>query len=199
MKELLGLGLLAVALFACSGGVSTNNSGGAGGAGGADAGATCAAFVGDSPTSVTLRIENHTAATIFLVDSCDQSGPDGVRVDGQSVLETWEAYSCDDLLACKPQGADCFGSPDMALAPGASYEHTWDGRLLAADPKAMPDACRPGCTGSDGFPYVCRRALAAAPGSHTLTILYSNADKGPMSTLTVPFSLPTTLVTATFP
>lgn len=203
---------VALLVSACGGTVETSGSAGSGnsagssGSGGAagsagnggSAGASdCSALTGEVAKPVAIHVENKTAASVFIGDTCYIGGPTGVRVDDERVLDDWFEYSCDDVLACKSQGLDCLGGTDIELAAGATFDATWSGHFLDK-PSSMdvPQDCIKGCQISD-FLGFCFRKVAAKPGPHVLKVEYATMMGGDYMSIEIPFNLPATDVTAT--
>jgi hypothetical protein len=149
-------------------------------------------FAGEAATPITLRVANQKDVPIYLDNQCSQGGPESVRVDEQAVLDPWFSFNCDDVLANTCIALDCFGGGVIEVAPGSTYEATWSGHLLG-ERLPLPEDCRGDCMPS--LPE-CSRRLAAAPGTHTLTVYYSGGPSQRFEQVEVDFTVPVDVVTA---
>ena len=141
---------------------------GVGGAGVGGSGSECAKLGNDSPSSVSILIENHTTRLLYVgtqMVTCADVPLFQVRDNAGNELVSPSACgpNCADLMngigGCP---AICLFPSSITLAPGETVTTQWSG-LFAARTK-LPAACAPG-TGLD----LCDRATRIQPGTFTFT------------------------------
>lgn len=197
--RMLLIGALSVAATACGSGTDP------------EPGASCNALEGAQESPTKIRIENNTGGPIFIVHTC---GLDGVRVDGIPVLDTYNTFNCDDVLAGltrPPEDTttgclllDCFGGTPQKVEAGKAYEETWDGLVTGQEEVAVPNGCAVDtCQFSSSMITSCRKTVSATPGPHKLSVSYGLSLVGPFMDQVDPplefqldFSLPAAQVTA---
>jgi hypothetical protein len=124
-----------------------------------------------STRSVTLRIENARATSVYLEKTC--SVPYDVVVDGVTRFAALGPLhaSCERAQAGEVPCCDCLPEPSE-IAPGTSLELTWEG--LFYEPRNMSEECVP----EGPYSYTgCAQARHAADGPMTAVVhLHGAAD-----------------------